>query len=64
MKKKKIKKIMNVTECLRCGEPIDKHHFFCNDCYVPGLIHSKEFRNKKKRLKKQYMKEHNLKPLT
>ena len=36
------------NKCLKCGEPLKdaSHHFFCNDCYTPGLIYSKEVRRK------------------
>ena len=33
-------------KCLKCGEPVSQHHFFCNDCYGPGLMYSSHIRNK------------------
>jgi hypothetical protein len=35
-------------KCLKCEEPLknSKHHYFCNDCYVPGIQCLPEYRKK------------------
>ena len=40
-------------KCLKCDRPIDgkAHHFFCKDCYVPGLMYSEEIKNKLRRIR-------------
>ena len=31
--------------CMKCGKKINNmHHFFCNDCYIPGLMYSEEIK--------------------
>ena len=33
--------------CMKCGKKLsNNHHFFCNDCYVPGLMYSEEIKSK------------------
>ena len=41
--------------CFKCGGPLKgaSHHFFCNDCYVPGLMYSEEIRKKIREQKKK-----------
>ena len=41
--------------CLKCGGKINgSHHFFCNRCYLPGLMYAGDFRKilKEKQMEK------------
>jgi Zn finger protein HypA/HybF involved in hydrogenase expression len=36
------------NKCLNCGKNLkgSKHHFFCDDCYAPGLMYTQQIRSK------------------
>lgn len=45
----KERKVCNPGDvCLKCDGSMKNasHHFFCNDCYTPGLMYSEEIRRK------------------
>jgi len=57
-KRKKIVKaermVCNPQEiCFACGISIknSSHHFFCNNCYKPGLMYTEEIRKKLKEMR-------------
>ena len=38
------------NKCVKCGRGLSKspHHYFCRDCYVPGLMYSDDMKKKLK----------------
>jgi len=42
------KKCNPKNKCLKCGGSMKgaSHHYFCNACYVPGLMYSEDMRRK------------------
>jgi hypothetical protein len=61
-RKKQVKeerKICNPQEiCFACGISIKNgsHHFFCSNCYKPGLMYTEEIRKKLKEIRDKEMK--------
>lgn len=57
------KKLNPDNKCLKCGEPLKNsiHHYFCNDCYVPGIQCLPEYKWRIQRMKQRYEKYNRLK---